>query len=633
LMPSRLWFRNFFRAIGLALLIVACSENSTVEPPSPVDALPPEMIVSGAAAEVSYVSLPAGSLPNVEGVTVRNITVGAAQSRLITVVDGGFDPFRIAARAGDELEIRMTVVGGATTVYRTAVPKRRPPRVVRTNPPKGIVDVPLNSRVLVVFSEPIASGTVTTSTIRLLQGSNAVPGTVRLVPENLLEAEFVPDKDLASGTTYSVVVTRGILDVEGEALEEEVTTDFSTVTNADGILAATIVAGGAHSCALSGTGSVVCWGANWAGQLGTGNQVRAFGSCPWEYVPNNYNPFPCSNAPAAVAGGHTFASITLGLLHTCGLTTSGEAFCWGNNPNGELGSEGATYCNPNNPGPPSAPYKCSGVPIRVSGGLRFSSIVAGYNHTCGISVGGAAYCWGLSPDGSLGTGQSGSVASPAPVLGGLTFTTLTSGASHICGLTSNGAAYCWGVGEEGQLGTGGVSPGRCRVDATTTVACAKSPVAVSGELVFASISAGLFHTCALTSAGRAYCWGVVGTAYSEPDETWLPSQKNSYGPVPAPVSGDLVFVSLSSSPTAGAACGVTAANVAYCWGGSETNTLEPTRVPGGLAFSQVGMGGAHACGLTTAEVMYCWGDNFAGQLGVGNNASAGSSLPIRVSGQ
>jgi alpha-tubulin suppressor-like RCC1 family protein len=186
-----------------------------------------------------------------------------------------------------------------------------------------------------------------------------------------------------------------------------------------------------------------------------------------------------------------------------------------------------------------------------------------------------------------------------------------------------------------------VTPDRCSIDVTATVACAKVPVPVSGGLTFASISAGLYHTCALTAAGRAYCWGTVGTIYSEADGTYVPSPENSYGSAPSLVSGDLVFASLSSSSTAGSACGVTSANVVYCWGGysgqvggqSKTSTLEPKRVAGGLAFSKVAMGGAHSCGITTAVVMYCWGDNFAGQLGVGNNASAGSLLPIRVSGQ
>ena len=102
-----------------------------------------------------------------------------------------------------------------------------------------------------------------------------------------------------------------------------------------------------------------------------------------------------------------------------------------------------------------------------------------------------------------------------------------------------------------------------------------------------------------------------------------------------------MFASLSTSPTAGAACGVTVANVAYCWGGytgqvggiTQTSTLVPTRVATSLAFSSVAAGGAHACGMTTDAIVYCWGDNFMGQLGVGNNASAGSVAPIRVSGQ
>ncbi|HEY6224366.1 MAG TPA: RCC1 domain-containing protein, partial [Gemmatimonadales bacterium] len=67
---------------------------------------------------------------------------------------------------------------------------------------------------------------------------------------------------------------------------------------------------------------------------------------------------------------------------------------------------------------------------------------------------------------------------------------LAAGGSHTCELTSAGAAFCWGVW--GQLGTDGT--------ATPT-----TPVAVSGGLRFSALATGGSHTCALTGAGAAYC--------------------------------------------------------------------------------------------------------------------------------
>ena len=99
---------------------------------------------------------------------------------------------------------------------------------------------------------------------------------------------------------------------------------------------------------------------------------------------------------------------------------------------------------------------------------RFS---AGSAHTCGLTTGGAAYCWGSNGYGQLGDGTSGNRTSPVAVAGGLTFQALSAGQSHTCGLTAGGAAYCWGANSLGQLGDG-------------TSSNRTSPVAVAGGVVF-----------------------------------------------------------------------------------------------------------------------------------------------------
>jgi alpha-tubulin suppressor-like RCC1 family protein len=83
-----------------------------------------------------------------------------------------------------------------------------------------------------------------------------------------------------------------------------------------------------------------------------------------------------------------------------------------------------------------------------------------------------------------------------PVSGGLIFATLSAGNRHTCGVTNAGAAYCWGDNSNGNLGNGTNFP-------------ASVPVAVSGGLTFSTISAGRFHTCGVTTGGLAYCWGGV----------------------------------------------------------------------------------------------------------------------------
>jgi alpha-tubulin suppressor-like RCC1 family protein len=235
-----------------------------------------------------------------------------------------------------------------------------------------------------------------------------------------------------------------------------------------------------HSCGLKASGAAYCWGNNTAGQLGTG--TGALGSA----------------SPAAVAGGLVFADVSLGSTHTCGLTTNGEAYCWGDNSRGKLGG-----------GPGGA--SSSAVPVAVSGGLAFVSLSVGAWHTCGLTSSGAAYCWGSNFYGQLGDGSTDTSAVPVPVTGGLTFTALSVGGFHTCGLTAGGSAYCWGINRYGELGIGSqTAPDQCATGTPFPYPCSTTPMAVLGAISFATLSAGGVHTCGLTTNGVAYCWGQAG---------------------------------------------------------------------------------------------------------------------------
>jgi hypothetical protein len=98
-------------------------------------------------------------------------------------------------------------------------------------------------------------------------------------------------------------------------------------------------------------------------------------------------------------------TISTGWFHTCGLTTEGQAYCWGYNWVGQLGTGGGH----------------SFTPTAVSGGLVFTQISAGRYHTCGLTTEGQAYCWGYNFHGQLGDGTMTNRSTPTPVYGGLTF--------------------------------------------------------------------------------------------------------------------------------------------------------------------------------------------------------------------
>src|SRR5664280_2295208 len=84
-------------------------------------------------------------------------------------------------------------------------------------------------------------------------------------------------------------------------------------------------------------------------------------------------------------------------------------------------------------------------------------VVTGTYHTCALAPSGQAYCWGSNGNGQLGDNSNTERHTPVAVQQGgvtftVTFTSITTGNIHTCGLTSAGAAYCWGYNNEGELG-------------------------------------------------------------------------------------------------------------------------------------------------------------------------------------
>ena len=190
-----------------------------------------------------------------------------------------------------------------------------------------------------------------------------------------------------------------------------------------GLTFTALVAGNHHTCGLATGGTAYCWGENGSGQLGDGTSVTH------------------RLVPVAVSGGLTFTALAAGNAHTCGLATGGTAYCWGYNAYGQLG-DGTNSAN-------------RLVPEPVSGGRTYTALVASFDHTCGLATGGMAYCWGYNAYGQLGAGTNyANRLVPVAVSGGKTFTSLMAGGLHTCGLTSGGTAYCWGYNGQGQLGDG-----------------------------------------------------------------------------------------------------------------------------------------------------------------------------------
>ena len=405
------------------------------------------------------------------------------------------------------------------------------------------------------------------------------------------------------GTSSVLLTAVGEGSATIEATSEGQSAMAAVTVTVGGLFAFTSAGSGgySHSCGLAVSGTAYCWGSN---------------NLPISQLGNDTTDF--TSTPLAVSPDLTFTSLSSGGVHTCGITTSSAAYCWGWNEDGQLGNGFISE---------------SGAPAPVSGELTFASVSAGFAHTCGVTTGGVAYCWGRNTNGILGDGTTTGRETPVPVLGNLTFASISAGSgpefTHTCGVTTTGAAYCWGKNYHGSLG-----------DQTTSDSL--EPVAVSGGLIFASVSTGEAHSCGLTTSGSAYCWG------------WNASGQLGDGftidrAAPVPVIGDLTFssIGLGTQHT----CGVTTTGAGYCWGMNDSGQLgngdqtgpfdaQPTPQPisGRLTFESLSGGLWHTCGVVTSGAAYCWGWNQVGMLGNGDGGSKGQlfetyeTRPVRVIG-
>jgi hypothetical protein len=177
--------------------------------------------------DVVYVSLPPGTVAL--GVSARILNRRSGTVVQTSVINGGFDPVEVVARAGDTLRVEVRLQGAMGLVAADfSVPPRRPPVIVRTQPPPGKRDVPLNASLMVVFSEPINPGTVTPLAIQLVGTDGPVSGTAQIVAGFPWMVEFTPATPLEPETNYELVVTQAIQDLDAEPLEAGARVPFTT---------------------------------------------------------------------------------------------------------------------------------------------------------------------------------------------------------------------------------------------------------------------------------------------------------------------------------------------------------------------------------------------------------------------
>ena len=401
-----------------------------------------------------------------------------------------------------------------------------------------------------------------------------------------------------------------------------------------------VTAGVNHSCAVTASGSAMCWGDNSAGQLGDGTMASRL-------------------TPAAVSGLTSgVTEVAASYRYTCALLASGGVKCWGLNTSGQLG-DGTTATRVTAADVTGLTSGVTAVAagehhacaVMASGGVKCwgandagqigdgtvttrltatevmnlaqaaSAVSAGEDHTCALAIDGGVQCWGSDAYGTLGAGSEIRRLTPAGVSGlGSGVSAVSAGYWHVCARTSDGGARCWGGNGYSQLG-----------DGTTT--SRSTPVMVSGlSGNVAAVAGGVGHTCALMDTGGVVCWGgnsdgQLGDGTTTP-RTW-----------PAPVSG---LTSGVQSIAAGwdHSCAVTSTGGVKCWGSNRSGelgdgTTTPRTTPVDVAglssgIVKVAIGSSYTCALTDAGGVKCWGFNGNGELGDGTTTTR--STPAYVSG-
>jgi alpha-tubulin suppressor-like RCC1 family protein len=182
---------------------------------------------------------------------------------------------------------------------------------------------------------------------------------------------------------------------------------------------AQLSAGGGHTCGVTTENRPYCWGGNTRGQLGDGT-VGGMRS-----------------EPSPVVGGFRIRQVSAGGVHSCGVTTGNQVYCWGENGTGQLGDGTKTS---------------HAKPTLVPSSRPWNQVSAGAEHTCALTLSQRAWCWGSNAFGRLGDATTIDRLKPVLVGKGMPFRQVTAGTFYSCGVSRSYQGYCWGDNTAGEIG-------------------------------------------------------------------------------------------------------------------------------------------------------------------------------------
>ena len=444
----------------------------------------------------------------------------------------------------------------------------------------------------------------------------------------------------------TLIVVTTIIAMSGIFSVHRVVADSAgtSATQADGsptqiaALARYLDAGDAHTCVVLVGGELKCFGANTAGQIGSGGTV-ALGDATSEI----------GDALAAVSlgAGRSVRAVSAGILHTCALLDNASVKCFGEGDNGRLGYGATTDIGR------TTASMGDGLPAVDLGTGRTAKLLAtGAAHTCVVLDNDAVKCWGLNDDGQLGLGDTDARgdgagemgdALPAVSLGlgaGVRVVAIAAGDAHSCVLLSSGAVQCWGAGGNGRLGSGNENS---RGDEAGEMGASLPNVDLGAGRTAKAISVGAAHTCVIRDLNDVVCWGVgatgrLGTGVE--DDIGDGAGEMGAGLTAVPLGAGRTAVALSAGATH--TCAVLNNNTVKCWGGGANGRLgtgnqndrgdQPDELGDNLPAITLGAsrtaravvaGVAHTCVVLDTWALKCFGLGSSGRLGSGSTSTLG----------
>eukprot|EP01083_Nonionella_stella_P115920 344072_1 len=276
--------------------------------------------------------------------------------------------------------------------------------------------------------------------------------------------------------------------------------------------------------------------------------------------------------------------IVAGGARTCVLSQNNTVKCFGYNYAGALG-----YGHTNNIG--DEPGQMGDSLNTIDLGMNFipTQIVAGFGHTCALSHNNTVKCFGEGYSGQLGYGDGLDRGDEAGEMGdalktidlGTNFipTQISAGSSHTCALSLSNTVKCFGNNMFGQLGYGhknntGNEPGQMGDNLNI--------IDLGTNFIPTQISAGGYHTCALSQNKTVKCFGHGWYGQLGYGDTHL-------GTKPGQMGDNLNIIDLG------------------------TNFI-PKQIFAGLH---------RTCILSESNTLKCFGDNNQGQLGYGDDIGRG----------